>query len=184
MASPAKQDQRVRQVVLGALVLLSLGLIVSTLLIGYHYLPGVWGEWIGTMVGIMTTPFFLEASFLFIGFGIVLFINGYRRKKEGEELVYLDQVDDAENLPDHAKWAIYTERPMDGEEPSLMDCIDGAAAAEDWDELAEMLGHLSATELKLPNVLEARVALAKASGKMEKVDELEAELKESQSMES
>lgn len=178
MAIKAEQDRRVRHVVLGALVLLSLALVIATVLIGYHYLPGIWGEWVGTMVGLMTTPFFLEASFIFIGFAIVFLINGYRRKKEGDELVYLDQVDSGENLPEHAKWAIYKEKPLDGEEPSLMDSIDGAAAAEDWDELAEMLGQLTTEELHLPNVLEARIALAYATGKDDRARDLQAQLDE------
>jgi len=90
MTSNSDSDKRVSQAVIGVTLLIAIGLIVSTVLIGYHYLPGIWGEWIGSMVGIMTTPFFLEVSFILIGFTIVLLINGYRRNKDGDELVYLD----------------------------------------------------------------------------------------------
>ena len=54
---------------------------------------GCWGEWIGMMVGVMTTPFFLEASFIFIGLTLVMAINHWRQKREGDECVYLEQVD-------------------------------------------------------------------------------------------
>ena len=179
MTRSVNSDRRVSQVVIGATVLIALGLLVSTVLIGYHYLPGIWGEWIGSMVGIMTTPFFLEASFIVIGFTIVLMFNIYRRNKDGDELVYLEQVDGVEGseLPEHAKWVVYKERPLDGEEPGWLDQLEGAAAAEDWDEVAGILSDVSSESLRLPGVLEVRIALANATGRLDRAQQLQEELK-------
>lgn len=80
-----------KQVVVVALILLGLTLLVCGALLSWHHVPGVLGEWIGTMVGMMSTPFFLEASFIFIGLSIVMWINHLRQKREGDELVYLDE---------------------------------------------------------------------------------------------
>ena len=82
--SPAKQ------VVVVALILLGLTLLVCGGLLSWHHLPGVLGEWIGAMLGMMSTPFFLEASFIFIGLTIVMWINHQRQKREGDEFVDLE----------------------------------------------------------------------------------------------
>lgn len=90
-----KDDQTTfptKQVVVVASILLGLTLLVCGALLGWRHLPGVWGEWIGAMVGMMSTPFFLEASFIFIGLTIVMWINHVRQKRDGDELVYLEEM--------------------------------------------------------------------------------------------
>ena len=62
----------------------------------WHRLPEVWADWIGTMVGIMSTPFFLEASFIFIGLTIVVAINHWRHKREGDDFVEIEVKDSDE----------------------------------------------------------------------------------------
>ena len=94
----------IKQVGLVAAILLGLTLLVCGALLGWHHLPGVWGEWIGTMVGMMSTPFFLEASFIFIGLSIVMWINHLRQKRDGDELVYLDETPKpSPKLPEEGK---------------------------------------------------------------------------------
>ncbi len=80
-----------RQIVVAAGILLLIAVLVSGVLIGWHYIPGVLGDWIGFMVGVATTPFFLEASFAILGLMLVLLINHWRRNHSGEELVDLDE---------------------------------------------------------------------------------------------
>ena len=53
-------ENRGKQIAVGAGILGVLMLLVCSALIGWRYLPGILGEWIGTMVGVMTTPFLLE----------------------------------------------------------------------------------------------------------------------------
>ena len=92
MKKPA--DERTTQILVCAAILLTLTLVMSGLLIGWRHLPGLLGEWTGFIVGVMTSPFFMEASFAVIGLTIVLVVNNWRQKKAGDELMYLEQVDD------------------------------------------------------------------------------------------
>ncbi len=61
------KDERVKQVAVGAGILIAIGVIVPCTLIGWRYLPGLLGETVGTIIGIMTTPFCMEASFIVLG---------------------------------------------------------------------------------------------------------------------
>ncbi len=80
-----------KQVVVAACILLTLGVLVSVVLLGWRLIPGVVGEWIGFMVGVVTTPFFLEGTFIFMGVVIVLLVNHWRMKHSGDELVFLER---------------------------------------------------------------------------------------------
>jgi hypothetical protein len=94
MAVPMK-DERVKQVAIGAVLLAGLTGGMVTLLLGWRQVPGVLGEWLGMVVGIMSTPFFLEASFVLVGVLVVMVVNAVRRHREGDEFVAL------EDLPAH-----------------------------------------------------------------------------------
>jgi hypothetical protein len=45
-------------------------------------------------MGIVTTPFLLEGSMIILGFILVILINHWRQRREGDELVYLDEAKD------------------------------------------------------------------------------------------
>ena len=101
-------DERVKQVAIGASILIVLAVVVTGLLVGWRLLPGLLGEWVGTMVGILTTPFFMEASFAILGLVIVISLNHWRQHKDGDEFVYLEQVSGPEvprDLPDQERGA-------------------------------------------------------------------------------
>jgi len=87
-------NRRASAVILVALLLMSVALVFCGAILSWRLLPEVLADWVGMMVGIMSTPFFLEASFLFIGLTIVVAINHHRQKKEGDEFVEV-QVEDA-----------------------------------------------------------------------------------------
>lgn len=86
-----REDKRVSQVLLGALLLALLALVAGTVVIGSPHLPGVFGQWVAFMVGLMTTPVFLEISAFVVGLMVVFAINHWREKREGPELVELDE---------------------------------------------------------------------------------------------
>jgi len=88
------QDERVKQVVIAAAVLATVTCGVVALLLGWRKVPGVFGEWLGMLVGIMSTPFFLEASFVVLGVLLVLIIGAIRRHREGDDFVSLDELQD------------------------------------------------------------------------------------------
>lgn len=80
-------DNRVKQIAAGAAILAVLTLVVCGTLVGWRYLPGLLGEWLGMMVGVMTTPFLLEASFVVLGLTVVLALNYWHQRRTGDEWV-------------------------------------------------------------------------------------------------
>ncbi len=93
------RDERVKQVAVGVSILLLLMIIVPGLLVGWRKLPGLLGETIGVILGILTTPFLMETSFVILGFLIVVSINHWRRHRDGEEFVQIEQVTKSETRP-------------------------------------------------------------------------------------
>ncbi len=87
----ADDDNRLKQVAVGVGILGVLTVTACGALAGWRHLPGLLGEWVGMMVGVLTTPFFLEASLGIVGLTVVLAINHWRRKRAGEEWVDLGQ---------------------------------------------------------------------------------------------
>ncbi len=176
-----KHDERTRQIIIGACILLAITVAVCSMLLGWMYLPGLLGEWVGMIIGVMTTPFFLEASFLLLGLLIVISINIWRRHKNGDECVYLEQVtgpDVPDDLPDQARWAIYREQPLAPSDPSPLELAEGALAAGDHAAAAEWIATLEPEMLHHPDVLRLRLDLARASGHHDLATRLERELQE------
>lgn len=171
-------DERLKQIAVGVGVLLVICLVVCAGLLGWGYLPGAFGEWVGTMMGVLTTPFFMEASFLVLGLCVVVILNHWRAKREGDDFVFLESVEGPDlpkDLPDHAKWAVFPEKPLDGETPSLLMQAEGAMAIGDHEQAAECLGAMSAEELGTPEVLAVRAALARATGRADLAADLQKE---------
>jgi hypothetical protein len=173
MKTPA--NERTTQIIVCAAILLAVTAVVCGLLIGWRHLPGLLGEWTGFMVGVMTSPFFMEASFAVIGLTIVMAINHWRQKRAGDELMYLEQVDDATGLPEHAAWALYRD-PLVGEVPPLLVQAEGALAIGDHETAAECLAALPEEDLKRADVLAVRLDLARATGRSELAAQLERDL--------
>ena len=175
-------DERVKQVAIGAGILIVLTLVVPGLLVGWRLLPGLLGEWVGTMIGIMTTPFFMEGSFAILGLVIVISLNHWRQHKDGDEFVYLEQVAGPEvpvDLPEHAKWAVYRQKPLDGEDPSLLAQAEGAFGIGDFPAATEWIGAMGPDELKQAATLALRLDLAKATGRHDLAKQLADEIRNS-----
>ena len=172
-------DERKRQIWIGAAILLTVAVVVCGLLLSVPHVPGFLGEWLGFMVGVVTTPFLLEISFALFGLSLVLVINHLRQIKAGDELVFLEQVNDSAGLPDHASWALYREPPLAGEEPSLQAQAEGALAIGDHETAAECIAAMPEIELKRPETLALRIELAKATGRLELAVDLQAQLRAS-----
>jgi hypothetical protein len=137
------------------------------------------------MIGIVTTPFFMEASFAILGLVIVISLNHWRQHKDGDELVYLEQVagpDVPVDLPEHAKWALYRDKPLDAEAPTLLAQAEGAFAIGDYPAAAEWIGEMGHDELKLPETLRLRLDLATATGRTDLARQLEDEIRRSETI--
>lgn len=78
----------------GCTILLVVAGLVISLLLFWRAIPGLLGETVGKVVGIMSTPFFMEASFVILGFIIVVSLNTWRRYKEGDEFVTMEEKDE------------------------------------------------------------------------------------------
>jgi hypothetical protein len=168
-----RTDERTRQVAAAAGIVLGLGALVCVVLLGWRNVPGVLGEWLGMVIGVMTTPFFLEASFALLGLSLVILINHWRQKKAGDELVYLEQVDQAVGLPEHAAWAVFREAPLEGGLPTLLEQAEGAMAIGDHAAAADFIAAMTEDELKLPETLGIRLELARSAGLHELAGRLE-----------
>lgn len=174
------RDERVKQVAVGAVIVAVIGVVTVSLLVGWRSLPGLLGEWVGIMVGIMSTPVFLEISFAIVGLLIVLAVNHWRQHKDGDELVYLEQVDGPDapaDLPDQAKWAVFREKPLPGDDPSLLTQAEGAFAIGDHQAAADLIALMNRDELIELEVLQLRRDLAQATGRHDLAKHLEMEIR-------
>jgi hypothetical protein len=174
-------DERIRQIATGAGILLAITVVLCTALLGWMYLPGLLGEWVGMIIGILTTPFFLEASFLLLGLIIVISLNTWHRHKNGDDCVYLEQVtgpDVPDDLPDQARWAIFRDHPLDATAPTPLELAEGALATGDHDAAAQWIATMDPEMLHQPDVLRLRLELARASGHHDLATRLEREIHE------
>ena len=80
----------------GGTILLVVAVSFVSLLIYWRLIPGWVGESIGMVVGIMSTPFFMEASFVILGILIVVGLNTWRQHKDGDEFVTIEESGDDE----------------------------------------------------------------------------------------
>ncbi|MEO0016847.1 MAG: hypothetical protein RLZZ522_130 [Verrucomicrobiota bacterium] len=86
-------DERVKQVAIAIGILLAVAGGVVALWLGWRLVPGPAGEFMGMIVGILSTPFFLEASFVGLGVLIVMMINAVRRHRDGDDFVTAEHLD-------------------------------------------------------------------------------------------
>jgi hypothetical protein len=89
-------ESRKRQILVGVAILCAVAVGFTSLLLFWRQIPGWVGESVGMVVGIMSTPFFMEASFVILGIIIVVGLNTWRRHKEGDEFVTMEEKDDGD----------------------------------------------------------------------------------------
>jgi len=171
--APAK-DRRPRRSLLlvGFSVITGLCLLLALLWLG-RGLPGWPGEVFRMITGLLTTPVFMEVSFLFIGLIIVLAINTWRRRRDGDECVYLEQVVDHPEMPPHARFAIHDSETLETVEPDLLLRAEGAMAIGDHAAATEALAELDPATLDSHAALDLRIRLARATGHDELADRLQ-----------
>lgn len=87
--------ERTRQILVGGGILLTLVVLVCSMLTGWRYLPSPLGDLLGTIAGVLSTPFLMETGFLLLGFSLVIWLNLRRRHADGEE--WVDLQDESED---------------------------------------------------------------------------------------
>ena len=175
MAAMAR-DERWKQVGAGLAILFGVTCLGLLLVFGRH-LPGLAGEFFARVLGMVTTPFILETTLCVLGFVVVMTLNYWRQWRDGDELVYLDEVENAPaSLPDQAKWAVYKDKPLEPGVIAPVDLLEGAIAIGDHEAAIEILTAMSDAERGTAEVMKLRIDLAEASGKSELAAQLRAQL--------
>jgi len=107
------RDERVMQVIVAVAILL--GVLVVTIAIRLAgAAPGLLGEWFGMIAGFLSTPVLLEVSFFTIGLMIVVGVNHWRMKREGEEFVEFEELGPPVRSPVGSGQGLADEHSTDG----------------------------------------------------------------------
>lgn len=93
MKTSANDENRGKQIAVGAVIVFGFFTLAIGLLALWRLIPGWVGEAVGFFAGVISTPVFLEASFGTAGLMIVILLNSWRRKKQGDEFVEVDVKD-------------------------------------------------------------------------------------------
>ena len=119
----------------------------------------------------------MEGTLCVLGFIVVMLLNYWRQMREGDECVYLEEVKDSPaDIPEQARWAVYRNKPLEPENPAASDLLEGAVAIGDHAAAVEILATMSEAERHQPEVMQQRIALARATGREDLAKRLEAEL--------
>lgn len=173
MALNAPQRKSLR---IGLGLILLAAVLIITIWWG-TYLPGLAGEIFSMFAGIMWSPFLLDVSLFFMGLILILWLNNIRRLRDGDEFVYLEQVDDpTANLPSDARSAVFPERPTELDPTVPLAAIEGALALPDPKQATELLMDLPEEQLDHPEVLTLRIRLAEMNGDTAAAEDLRKKL--------
>lgn len=146
------RDERPKQVAISIAVFCAVGVLFVSIALGGR-LPGSLGVVFAKITGILSTPFLMEASLCLLGLVIVMLLNYWRHLRNGDELVYLDEI---KNAP--------------------ADLLEGAIAIGDHSTATEALASMSDEERARPDIVRLRITLARSTGKTDLAERLESEL--------
>lgn len=83
-------SERKKHIIIGALLIVCFFILLG-LVAGIAYLPGFVGE-LGTMcLSMLTSPFIMETTIAFLAITMLFAINGWRRNKDGDDYLELDE---------------------------------------------------------------------------------------------
>ncbi|MFP6867163.1 MAG: TM2 domain-containing protein [Roseibacillus sp.] len=172
--APLFTPEQRRSLLIGFGLILAAATLIALIWLG-TYLPGFLGEVFSMFAGLMWTPLVLDFTIFLFGVVLILWLNMFIRAREGDEFVYLEQVEGPDvpaDLPEEARSAVFREKPVpQGLEPSLAS-IEGALALDDLGEAADLLFELPPDQVDEPEVLTLRIQLARKQGHEEKAVEL------------
>lgn len=158
-----RDAQRWGQIGRGVAVVLLVFVVVAALF-SLQFAPGAIGETARMLFGLILTPFIMETSFCIIGFCVVILLNHYRRKWDGDEFVSLNGADPVGAGVVSPQAVSSSASPVD---------LGKALANHDHAWALEILADMSDADRALPEVVEMRIELAKESGMTELAKRLE-----------
>ena len=125
------------------------------------------------------SPFLLEFLFFIIFLSSVILLNWVRRRRDGSEWVYLEEDHSGEDSGQAAGLhdALFIDPPeeVDADQTRWAE-IDGLIAMGAFDEAAAEIAAMPGHSVQSPRGLETRIALATATGKLDLVAQLQAQL--------
>lgn len=122
------------------------------------------GEFFRGVFGIVTTPFFLEATVFFTGLSLVVAWNAWRQKRDGDGWVYLAEANPLDGQSPGAHDAVFTSPPEPEPGELEFEEIEGLLELGAWSEAGEKLVGLSHEDRESPRGLDCRIALADGLG--------------------
>lgn len=135
---------------------------------------GLFQEIVKGLFSVVTTPFFLEATVLFIGFSLVALWNSWRLRRDGDGWTYLAE-DEPRVRPGQAPGrhdAIFTAIP-EPEPPQLdLEQIEGLLDLGSWSEAGELLMQLPEETWNSERGVRCRIRLAEGLGHHEQAESL------------
>lgn len=175
----AFSPEQKKSLVVGLGLLLTASGVIVVIWLG-TYLPGGFGEFFSILAGIMWTPVLLDISLFLIGLTLVLWLNKRRLDKEGDEYVYLEQVEGPNlpgDLPQESRSAVYSSAPEKLTGNPACAAIEGALSLGDLEEATRLLLAISPSDLEAPDVLGVRIQLAEQTDRQDEADSLRNQLK-------
>jgi len=158
-----RDAQRWGQIGRGVAVVLLVFLVVAALF-SLQFLPGPVGETARMLFGLILTPFVMETSFCIIGFCVVVLLNHYRRKWDGDEFVSLNEAEPVGAGVISSRAVRSSATPVD---------LRRALANGDHTQALEILADMPDADRALPEVVKMRIELAKESGMTDLAKRLE-----------
>jgi len=150
---------------------------MMTLLVGFAMVaPDDFRLGLAKIASFVVTPFILEPLLFVMFFTAVVLINRWRRKRDGDEWVYLmdDDVVDQSSQRLGIHNAVFTSVPCSLDESVELELIDGLVDMGSYEDALERLSELSAECLNGEAGVRTRLKLATVTGKSQLAARLQA----------
>lgn len=110
-------------------------------------IKGPIGDFFANLQGLTVSSFFMEMGFIVVSLIGVFGINAYKQYKEGDELVYLETVEDPlSDIPTKSSSVIFRDRAMGNRFESQLAAIEGSIEIGDFTQARELWENLNEEE--------------------------------------
>ena len=133
---------------------------------------------VAKVASFIVTPFVLEPLLFITFFCVVVVINRWRRKRDGDEWVYMmdGEVVSDPNQVKGVHDAVFTDPPESANQSVDLEVIEGLVSIGSFDEAAAEISRLPDAIRESRDGLRVRLALAEKSGKKELAERLKRQL--------
>lgn len=139
-----------------------------------QFIPGFVGEWFRMLAGVATTPILMEACLLLLGIVVVIALNAWNHRREGDEFVDYEHIERRDTISPPAQ-SRDVMQALDPIEPNEITRLEGALAIGDYAAAGEILAQFDEVALGSSEVLKLRIELAEFTGQHELAARLKAQ---------